>query len=458
MRIVRILSLCSALAAPLLLSAQDGAAPTGGSVAVNILRGLLGLAFLTGLLWLLSRDRRGIPWHLVWKAILLQLVLAFLVLKVPGIADAFNWLSRAFVKVVSFADIGGDFLMASFVTGKVESALINFLFRILPTIIYFSALMALLYYLGLLQLIVKGMAWVMKRTLRISGPESLSTAGNIFLGQTEAPLLIRPYLGGMTRSEMLCIMVGGMASTAGGVLASYVKFLGGGVPAQEVLFAKHLMIASLMSAPATIVASKMLLPEREKFSGSLEISREKIGGNVLEALANGTTDGVKLAVNVGAMLLVFTAFIYLFNYILGSLGLWTGINHWIAAHTDYDGFSLQFVLGYLGAPVTWLMGVSRDDMVLVGQLLGEKTILNEFFAYKTLGGMKEAGALSERSVIIATYILCGFANFASIGIQIGGIGALAPEKRAMLSQLGIRALIGGTIASLFTAVIVGMMI
>ncbi|MCB9169660.1 MAG: Na+ dependent nucleoside transporter [Flavobacteriales bacterium] len=444
---------------PLPVLAQAGPAPVEGMSVTGVMRGLLGLATVVGLCWLFSADRRHIPWHLVWKGLLFQFTLAVLVLKVPGAATVFEWLSAAFVKVISFADRGSEFLFSSFTNGKTDNALLNFAFRVLPTIIYFSALMSLFYYLGVLQKFVQAFAWLMKRTLRISGAESLSAAGNIFLGQTESPLLIRPYLNTMTRSELLCVMVGGMATIAGGVLASYINFLGGTDPVQKILFAKHLLTASLMSAPAAVVAAKMLLPEREKYQEHVEISKERIGSNVLEAVANGTTDGIKLAVNVGAMLLVFTALIYFGNYILFKVGDWTHLNGVIAGHTGYKELSFQFLLGYICAPLAWLLGVPAADITQVGQLLGEKTILNEFYAYVTLGHMKTAGAFaSERSIIMATYILCGFANFASIGIQIGGIGALAPEKRGVLSQLGLRALIGGTMACLFTAAIVGMLV
>lgn len=435
---------------------------------MDILRGFIGILFLVAIAWVFSLDRKKISWPLVIKGLLLQLLLALLILKIPFIELLFDYLSRGFVKVISFTDFGSDFLFSSFTDGKVDPALLNFAFRILPTIVFFSALTALLYYMGVLQFIVYIFAWVMKYTLRLSGAESLAAAGNIFLGQTESPLLIRPYLHGMTRSEIMCLMTGGMATIAGGVLASYINFLGGGDPEQQILFAKHLLTASIMSAPAAIVAAKILVPESEKYNEDMHINKDKLGSNVLEAIANGTTDGLKLAINVGAMLLVFTAFIYMGNWILGDLlGQATGINDWVAANTPYDKLSFQFILGYIGAPIAWLIGVSADDMVLVGQLLGEKTILNEFYAYVTLGDLKNAPSVSEsgigafaheKSVVMATYILCGFANFASIGIQIGGIGALIPNRKGLLSKLGLRALIGGTLACLFTAAIVGMLI
>ncbi len=337
-----------------------------------------------------------------------------------------------------------------------------FAFQVLPTVIFFSALTSLLFYYGVLQKVVFGFAWVMRRTMKLSGAESLAAAGNIFLGQTEAPLLVKPYIKKMTKSELLCLMSGGMATIAGGVLAAYIGFLGGVDEVQQIFFAKHLLAASVMSAPAAVVAAKILMPETKEVNESMHIEKSNIGTNALEAITNGTTEGLKLAVNVGAMLLVFIAFIAMFNYLFEDIvGDLTGLNAWVVDTTQgqYSGFSLQFILGYILAPITWLMGVAKDDIVLVGQLLGEKTILNEFVAYVSLGDMVKAGKfVSPKSVVIATYILCGFSNFASIGIQIGGIGSLAPSRKADLSKLGFKALIGGTLASLFTAVIVGMLI
>ncbi len=423
-----------------------------------IFRGLLGLALLVGLAWLASQNRKSINWSLVAKGIAMQIILALLVLKVDAVALAFEFMSRGFVKVISFTQFGSDFLFKSFATNKMEDAVISFAFNVLPTIVFFSALSSILYYLGVLQKLVYAFAWLMKRLMKLSGAESLAAAGNIFLGQTESPLLVRPYLNRMTRSEMLCLMSGGMATIAGGVLAAYINFLGGDNPAEQILFAKHLLTASVMSAPAAVVAAKILVPETEQFDQSMKVSNDEIGSNFLEAISNGTTDGLKLAINVGAMLLVFTALIYLGNYILRDwIGGPSGLNSLITEHTNYDGLTFQFIIGYAFAPIAFLMGVASDDIVLVGQLLGEKTILNEFYAYVTMGEMKNTNAfVHEKSIIMSTYILCGFANFASIGIQIGGIGALAPTRKGLLSELGLYALLGGTIACLFTASIVGM--
>lgn len=431
-------------------------------IILNILRGLLGIIFLITICWLLSTNRKAIDWKLVIGGLLLQLVFALLVLKVPFITTGFDYISKAFVKVISFTDIGTDFMLRSFVSGTVEYPLVNFIFRIIPTIIFFSALTSLLFYLGIIQKIVHAIAWLMSKAMKMSGAESLSAAANIFVGQTEAPLLIKPYIGNMTRSEVLCVMVGGMATIAGGVMAAYVGFLGGDDPAMRLFFAKHLLCASVMSAPAAVLTAKLLLPQTEDVNRTIEVPRAKIGSNIFEAIANGTFDGIKLATNVAAMLIVFIALIAMVNYFFErGIGSWSGLNDWVSSISDgrYSGFTLQFIFGYIGSPVAWLMGVSSEDMVAVGQLLGEKTVLNELYAYKTLGQMQEANVFTEqKSIVIATYILCGFANFSSIGIQIGGIGVLAPNQRTLLSQLGIRALIGGTVASLFTATLAGIIL
>jgi len=425
----------------------------------SMYRGAIGMATLILIAWLFSNNKKKIDWKLVGKGLLIQIIFAILVLKVGFVADGFEVVSKIFTKVIGFTQEGTMFLFKSFGSGVIESSLVNFVVMVLPTVVFFSALTSLFYYWGILQKIVYGFAWVMKKAMNLSGAESLAAAGNIFLGQTEAPLLVKPYLNKMTNSEMMCLMSGGMATIAGGVLAAYIGFLGGDDPVQQVYFAKHLLAASVMSAPAAVVAAKILVPETEEFDEELKISKEKIGSNALEAITNGTTDGIRLAVNVGGMLLVFIALMAMGNYILFKVGDWTTLNEVIVANTSFDGLSFQFLLGYLFAPIAWLMGVCSEDMVLVGQLLGEKTILNEFVAYVSLGEMKNSGLFhEEKSVIMATYILCGFANFASIGIQIGGIGSLAPDRKATLAKFGFRALIGGTLASLFTAVIVGMLL
>jgi CNT family concentrative nucleoside transporter len=425
----------------------------------SFFRGILGLVVLTVILYAFSSDRKKIPWRLVGLGFLLQIAFAIGILHIPLVAAIFDKVSSFFVVVLEFTRQGSMFVFGNLMDTKTTGFI--FAFQILPTIIFFSALTSLFFYLGLLQKIVYGLSWVMGKFMKISGAENLSTTANIFLGQTEAPLLIKPYLPFMTRSEILCVMIGGMANTAGGVLAAYVGFLGGNDPVQQLFFAKHLLAASVMSAPATIIVSKMLLPQTEEIDERLEISDEKIGTNMIEAIAVGTEEGLKLAFNVAAMLIVFIAMIAMVNYVLNDfIGVTTGLNEVIASSTNgqYSGLTLQFLLGYACAPFVWLLGVAKSDMIYIGQLLGEKTILNEFVAYMTLGKMKEQGVLQDpRSVIFATYILSGFANFASIGIQVGGIGALAPTKRGMLSELGMKALLGGTICSLLTATIVGML-
>jgi len=422
----------------------------------SVTRGLLGIAALIFITFLFSSNKRAINWSLVGKGLGLQLVLALAVLYIPFVASFFDALSAGFMRIIGFTDAGANFVFGQFGTGEIQGPLQNFAFKILPTIIFFSALMSMLYYLGILQKVVYVFAWLMRRFMKLSGAESLAAAGNIFLGQTEAPFLVRPYLEKMTKSELMCLMTGGMATIAGGVLAAYISFLGGDDPEQSLFFAKHLLTASIMSAPAAVVAAKILVPETEEFNKEMSIPKEKIGSNILEAITNGSTDGLKLAVNVGVMLLVFTAIVYMANYLLASIGAVTGLNEMIVANTNYSELSFQFILGYLFAPIAGLMGIDNwGDMVLTGQLLGEKTILNEFYAYATFGNIKSQFA-SEKAVVMSTYMLCGFANFASIGIQIGGIGALIPTRKGLLSKLGVKALIGGTVASLLTAVVVGM--
>ena len=426
----------------------------------SFFRGIIGIITLLLIAFLFSKNRKAINWSLVGKGLLLQFILALLILKVPFVHASFKYVSSVFVVILDFTSEGSKFLFGSFM--NVDSFGYIFAFQVLPTIVFFSAITSLLFYYGILQKIVYFFARIMKKTLTLSGSESLSAAGNIFLGQTESPLLIKPYIEKMTMSELLCLMAGGMATIAGGVFAAYIGFLGGDDPEQRVFFAQHLLMASVMSAPAAIVAAKILLPETEEFNEKMEISDEKLGGNALEAISIGTTQGLRLAINVGAMLLVFVALVAMINYFLEDfIGTKTGLNDWVSEITNsrYKSFSLEFILGHIFAPISWLIGVAKEDIFLVGQLLGEKTILNEFYAYESLRKMRELGSLvNEKSLIISTYVLCGFANLSSIGIQIGGIGSLAPSRRGDLSRLGILALIAGTLACLFTGVIVGMLI
>lgn len=426
---------------------------------MEILRPILSLVLLLGVLWLASSNRKAISWPLVIKGLLIQFGLAFLILEIDWISNGFDFIGKGFVSLLGFAREGSLFLFGDLV-GNVDSFGYIFAFQVLPTIIFFSAITSLLFHFGILQRVVFVFAWFMKRTLKLSGAESLSAAANVFVGQTEAPLLVKPYIEKMTRSELLCLMSGGMSTIAGAVLAAYINYLGGDDPERQIFFARHLIAASVMSAPAAIVGAKMLLPETEKFVDSAEVEIEK-QDNWLEAIAHGTADGLKMAVNVGVMLLVFTAIIALVNALMsGAIGSWTGLNEFLESSTSgrYTEFNLQSIFGLVLAPLTWLMGVPWADAAAVGQLLGEKTVLNEFYAYVSMEGLMNSGQLSsEKAQILSTYILCGFANFASIGIQIGGIGALAPNRRKDLSQLGIRALLAGTAASLFTAILVGIL-
>lgn len=425
---------------------------------VSLLRGLLGLVILVGLGFLLSTNRRAVSWRVVLLGLLTQVIIAFLVLKVPAVQYFFELIGKVFIKILAFSRDGSAFLFRSMVTGNVEDSLITFAFQILPTIIFFSALTSILFYYGIIQKVVYALAWALTKLLKISGAESLSSVSNIFLGQTEAPLLIKEYLDRMNRSEIMLVMTGGMATMAGGVLAIYIGMLGGSDPYSQMLFAKHLISASVMAAPAGVVAAKLLVPQTEPIQEHVQVTRERIGSNILEAIANGTAQGLKLAVNVAAMLVVFIALIAMVNFILTKIGDWTSLNTAITSLTDgrYDHFSLQFILGYALSPIAWAIGVCKEDISLVAQLLGEKTILNEMIGYISLKEYVAANAFfEEKSMIIATYVLCGFANFSSIGIQIGGIGALAPNQRLNLSRLGLRALVGGTLAALFSATIIG---
>ncbi len=434
--------------------------PSQGISTSSLIRGIIGMLTLIIIAFLFSSNRKAVNWKTVGLGLAAQLILAIGVLKITIVQKIFEFVGNIFVLILDFTAAGSEFLLGGMM--DVDSFGFIFLFQVLPTIIFFSALTSVLFYLGVIQIVVKGMAWILTKLLGISGPESLSVAGNIFLGQTEAPLMIKAYLERMTRSEILLVMVGGMATVAGGVLAAYIGFLGGDDPALRLQFAKHLLAASVMAAPGAIVISKILYPQQEAVNTDVEVSSEKIGSNILDAIANGTTEGLKLAANVAAMLLVFIAFIAMINYILGYIGGLTTLNSIMAEYTPYSKFSLESILGIIFAPLMWVIGVAKEDMMLMGQLLGIKLAASEFVGYVQLADLKNpANALSlnyEKSVIMATYMLCGFANFASIGIQIGGIGSLAPGQRKTLSEFGMKALIGGTLASLLSATLAGMII
>lgn len=434
---------------------------TGGFSLKSLLRGLLGMVSLILIAFLFSTNRKSISWRIVLTGLAIQILLAVSVLYVPPVQMAFEFVGKIFVKILDFTDAGTKFLFDQMGTGTIHEALNTFIVKILPTIIFFSALTSILFYYGIIQKIVYGLAWVMTKLLRLSGAESLSVAGNIFLGQTESPLMIKAYLEKMNKSEMLLVMSGGMATLAGGVLAVYINFLGGDDPVERLMFAKHLLAASIMAAPGVIIISKILIPQTQEIKKDVSVSKEKIGKNVLDSITNGTSEGLRLAVNVAAMLLVFVALIAMVNYIFTKFGGLINVNQLITDFTDgqFNSLSLEFILGYTLAPLMWLIGVNSGDIAILGQMLGEKIILTEFIGYSSLADYKTANAFNDqKSVIMATYMLCGFANFASIGIQIGGIGALAPKQRVLLSRLGMRALLAGTLASLLSATIVGMII
>ncbi|MCB0716898.1 MAG: NupC/NupG family nucleoside CNT transporter [Bacteroidetes bacterium] len=432
------------------------------SFTVALLRGLFGLIVLVAIAYAFSADRKAIKWRLVGIGILLQIVFALLVLKTgPGRA-VFEFLGSGFAALLDKTRAGSDFIFGPLAIPAGEAGSLGFIFatQVLPTIVFFGSLMGVLYYLKLVQPLVRGMGWFMAKTLGISGAESLSAAANVFVGQTEAPLVVKPYISRLTQSEMMTLMTGGMATIAGGVLAAYVIFLGGDSDAQQALFAGHLLSASIMSAPAAIVMAKILVPESgsPETLGQVLMAVEITDANVLEAAAGGAADGLKLALNVGAMLLAFLALLAVLNWILAGIGSIGNLNGYIATATDgrFDGLSMQAVFGYVFAPLSWAMGIESSDILSFGQLLGEKIAVNEFVAYTSLAGLE--GVMSDRSVIIGTYALCGFANFSSIAIQIGGIGGIAPERRSDIAALGLKAVIGGALASWMTATIAGILI
>ena len=433
---------------------------------MDYIRGVIGLAVIIGIAFIFSTSRKKVDWRLVVSGIILQLLIALAISQVDFVRNIFEGIGTGFVKFLSFALNGAQFLFGDLaknsdaVQGSRHNLGFLFAFQALPTVIFFSAVTAGLYYLGILQKIVYGFAWIMTKTMRLSGAESLSAAGNVFLGQTEAPLLVRPFIGKMTQSELHCLMTGGMATIAGSVMGAYITFLGGTDPDQLIKFATYLLCASIMNAPAAIVMSKIFMPETEpeKIDKSLSVNKESIGVNVIDALASGAADGLKLALNIGGMLLAFIAIIYAMNWVLvDGIGAWTGLNQWVVESTNgaFNGFSLQYIFGQVFRVFAFIMGVEWSQTIHVGSLLGQKLVINEFVAYLSLAEVKAAGLLSNKSIIIATYALCGFANFSSIAIQIGGIGGMAPNRQADLSKLGFRALMAATLATMMTATIAG---
>ena len=430
---------------------------------LEILRGLIGLLVILAIAFLFSKNKKRIDWKLVGFGVFLQILFGVLVTQVPIVAKGFAVVSEKFVVLLSFSQAGAEFLFGDKLANPGNEAGLGFIFAfsVLPTIIFFSTVSAGLYYLGILQKIVFGFAWVMSKGMRLSGAESLSAAGNIFLGQTEAPLLVRPFIARMTRSELMCLMTGGMATLAGGVLAAYVTFLGGSDLEQQAIYAAHLLTASIMNAPAGIVLAKILVPETEgdKINTDLKVSEEQLGVNLVDALSRGAADGLRLAANVGGMLLAFIAVIAMLNYILVWFGDITNLNDFVVASTNgrFSGFSFQYILGQIFRVFAFIMGVPWADSLQVGSLLGQKTVANEFVAYLDLANMKSEGSLSPKAIVMATYALCGFSNFSSIAIQIGGIGSMAPSQQGNLSRLGFLALLGASLACMMTATIAGML-
>ena len=436
--------------------------PNSSFSITSLWKGILGMIFLVGISYAFSSNRKAISWKMVGIGLSIQIVLAIGILKISLIQKGFSLVGQMFVNILDYTLVGSKFLLGNLLDMSNPSIGYIFAFQILPTIIFFSALTSVLFYLGVIQKVVKALAWLLTKSLGISGAESLSVAGNIFLGQTEAPLLIKAYLEKMNKSEILLVMIGGMATVAGGVLAAYIGFLGGDDPQLRLEFARHLLAASVMAAPGAIIISKILYPQTEKINTEVNVSSEKIGSNFLDAISIGTSEGLKLAVNVGAMLLVFVAFIALFNGVFEWIGDVTQINGWIAANSSFSKLSLEAILGTVFGPLMWLIGVAVEDMYLMGQLLGIKLASSEFVGYAQLANLKDVSSASHftynKTVIMATYMLCGFANFASIGIQIGGIGSLAPGQRKTLSAFGLKAVLGGTLASLLSATIAGMIL
>lgn len=434
--------------------------PHDGISLISITRGFLGISTILVIAYLLSNNKKNIDWKTIGIGVLSQLIIAIGVIKVDAVAIFFEKIGEVFLAIVVFTNEGTKVLFGELANSEKYGAI--FAFQILPVIIFFSALTSVLYYYGIIQKVVKGMAWLLTKLLNISGQESLAVVGNIFLGQTEAPLLVKGYLNKMNRSEYFLLMTGGMATVAGSVLAAYIGFLGGDDPVQRIEVAKNLIIASVMAAPGAIVISKLMYPQDEKINKDFKVNEDITGDNLLTAITNGTRDGIKMAVNVGAMLLVFLALIALINGILFQGADLFGINEWIKNNTDYESLSLELMLGYIFAPLMWLIGIAKEDMTLMGQLLGVKIVASEFVAYIELASLKDLTSVIhltyEKSVIMATIMLCGFANFASIGIQVAGIGILAPKKYKLLTELGFKAMIAGTLVSLLSATMVGMIL
>ena len=434
--------------------------PNAGLSLISLSRGVFGMFFLIFIAYLFSNNRKAIAWKTVGIGLIIQVFIAIGVLKINFVKGLFETIGGFFIKVLEYTGEGTKMLLGEF--GNTETYGFIFVFQALPVIIFFSALSSILYYFGIIQKLVGFLAWGLTKIFKVSGAESLSVAGNIFLGQTEAPLLIKAYLEKMNRSEIFLVMVGGMSTVAGSVLGAYIGFLGGDDPIMQLEFAKSLLAASVMAAPGAIVIAKIIYPQTEEIKTDICISNDRIGSNLLSAISIGTGEGIKMAVNVAAMLLVFIALIAMVSSIFTGIGDLIGINNWIASNTPYESFSIEFLLGYLFAPLMWIIGVATEDVALMGQLLGVKIVASEFVGYTQLVDLKNSMSPThfsyQKSVIMATYMLCGFANFASIGIQIGGIGIIAPKIKKILTELGFKAMIAGSIVSLMSATIAGIIL
>lgn len=426
----------------------------------SLLRGILGIVTVLAVAYALSYNRKRIDWKLIGGGLVMQIVFALAVLYIPFVGTALEWTGKAFIKLMDFTQAGVGFLLGPYAS---KSKGFIFLIHSLPVVIFFSALISLFYHWGIIQRVVGAFSWVLRRFMNISGAEGLVTSGNIFMGMTESPVLIKNYLPTMNRSEIFLVMVSGMGTIAGTVMATYIGMLSGGDPVARVLFAKHLISASLMAAPGSIVLAKMLCPQTEAVADRVaSLEKKSAHPTALDALAAGTSTGIRLMVNIAAMLLVFIALVALANYVLeGLIGRYTGLNDWIVSITDgkSQGLTFQFILGIILAPFMWLIGIPSPDITLVGSLLGQKTILNEFVAYFQLQEWKDAGLFAyQKSILMSTYILCGFANISSIGILLGGMGVLAPEKKEMITRFGFPAMIAGALVSVLSATIVGMIL
>ncbi|MEO0793933.1 MAG: nucleoside transporter C-terminal domain-containing protein [Verrucomicrobiota bacterium] len=418
----------------------------------HLLRGCIGLAILTSIGFVLSQNRKAIDWPTIAKGIAIQGLLAAILLKIAGASEAVRFLASAMIRMLDWSNAGSSALFGKVASDQSLGGILAF--QVLPSIIFFGALATLLYHWGVLPFFVRAGAWILRRIMPISGPESLGLASNVFVGPIESTLTIKPYLQEMTRSELFCLMTAGMSTIAGGVMVAYIAILGGGSDEMRIEFGRQLITASLLSAPAAIVAAKLLIPETHKVDLNPAPDLKMRFENAFDALTVGTNEGLKLALAVGAILIVFIALVTGINDLANVFGKWTGLNEVINQSTDgrYQSLSLQFLFGLMFSPIAWAIGIDSSNLLAGGQLLGEKTALNEFIAYNSLGTMIQSGQIADpQQIAILTFALCGFANFASMGIMLGGLYALVPSRRAEIARLGLPSIVSGTVASLMTA-------